>query len=54
MNASEQSKQPNIIRVEHEYNYQYEKSTNKSPIYLYNQPTIPVSQKTYIITNVGM
>lgn len=45
MNASEQ---PNIIRVEHECDDRYEKSTNKSPIDLYNQPTIPVSQKTYV------
>ena len=48
MSTSEQPEQPNIIRVEHEYNRRYEKSTNQLEIDLYNQPTIPVSQKTYV------
>ena len=42
------SEQPNIICVKHEHGDQYEESTNQSPIYLENQPTIPVSQKTYV------
>jgi hypothetical protein len=42
MSTSEQQPQ-NIICVEHEYDDQYDKSTNQSPIYLQNQPELPLS-----------
>jgi hypothetical protein len=37
------SEKPNIICVDHEYDDQYEESTNQSEIYLQNQPELPVS-----------
>jgi len=46
MSKSEQQQQ-NIICVEHEYDDQYDESTNQSPIDLQNQPELPVSCKDW-------
>jgi hypothetical protein len=45
MSKSEQEKP--IICIEHEYDGQYEKSTNQSPIDLQKQPELPVSCKRW-------
>jgi hypothetical protein len=48
MSTSEQKQQQqNIICVEHEYDDQYQESTNQSPIDLENQPELPVSCKDW-------
>jgi len=50
MSKSEQQQEqgkPKIIYVENEYDGQYEKSTNQSPIDLENQPELPVSCKSW-------